>query len=173
MFRKLISLLIIILLFLSACSSNVKEKGVKQSSNEMTFEEKIVSAIVKAVNKTTNTNKDRIIDVQVNDNLGTELENDKIVLARLNASDNFSIRKGTLLNSKKVFQELFEVPEVTEVTLFWYFTLVDKYGNEKDDVILKVSVTCDTASKINWDNFDFNNLPDIAEQYWEHPALKK
>lgn len=50
---------------------------------------------------------------------------------------------------------------------------MDQYGNEKKDNVMKITLNRETLDKINYDNFLHNNLPKVANQYWEHPALSK
>ena len=83
------------------------------------------------------------------------------------------LRMVLLIDSKNVFKDLKEVPDITSVTLFWYNSLVDVYGNKQDAVIMKVMLTRSTMDKINFDNFSRDNLPTVADIYQEHPALSK
>jgi uncharacterized membrane protein len=143
---------------------------------ELTIDELVHKAIVDAVGKKTNMDNDRIIDIQVNDHLGTEEDNDYIIIAKLFANENLTAnmtRKGILKQSTEVFEPLFSTDGVTEVVLMWHLTLVDAYGNEKDDTVVKVTLSKETADKINWDNFDYNNYTTIADDYWHHAAVGK
>ena len=156
-----------------------KEETPKKTEAEQ--KEKTVDQIVKAiicdeVGKKTNMGEKRIIELQVNDNMGTDDTNDKIVIAKLYADDGFSndsIRKKILMNSKDLFETLFKRKEISEVVLLWQFSLVDAYGKESVDTILKVGLDHETADKINWKNFDYNNFELVATQYYTHPALLK
>ncbi|HCF70791.1 MAG TPA: hypothetical protein DER33_04240 [Syntrophomonas sp.] len=150
---------------------NVDKKTNSSKQTEKTIEQRIENTINTAVGKKTNTDKKRIVKLQV---LGTEKEGKKLVLAWLNADDNLSnqmIRGGILMDSAKVFQSLFELPETEEVALVWVFPLVDVYGNSADEPVLKVRLTREIADKINWDSFDHENFAEISKQYWEHTAL--
>ncbi|SFA56970.1 hypothetical protein [Anoxybacillus pushchinoensis] len=156
-----------------------KEETPKKTDAEQ--KEKTVDQIVKAiiydeVGKKTNMGEKRIIELQVNDNMGTDDTNDKIVIAKLYADDGFSndsIRKKILMNSKDLFETLFKRKEISEVVLLWQFSMVDAYGKESVDTILKVGLDHETADKINWKNFDYNNFELVATQYYTHPALLK
>lgn len=81
--------------------------------------------------------------------------------------------KGSLMDSGKVFQELFNFEETKEVTLFWQFPLVDAYGKTSDENVIKISLTKDTFNKIEWKSFDYDNFETVADQYWMHNALKE
>lgn len=59
------------------------------------------------------------------------------------------------------------------VRLHGTFPLVDKYGNVTETAVVKVVYTADTIQKINWDNFIFKNVYDIADSMLLHPAFQK
>jgi len=158
----------------TAESSNAQ--GQEQVSKEPTVEDKVKKAIVDAVKDKTNMKKDRLVDIKANTHHGVEKEGAKIVLATLNADENFTsnMAKGSMLmDSSKVFKALFDIPEVEEVVLLWQLPLTDAYGKTEDGGVLKVTLTREIAAKINWDNFDWKNYTKVAADYWEHPALKK
>ncbi len=118
----------------------------------------------------------RVIELQVNDNLGTPDKTDKIIIAKLYADENLTTnmtRDGILMDSKDLFQEMFKHKEISEAVLMWNLTLVDQYGNESVDTVLKVGLDRATADKINWKNFYYKNFENIAPQYFVHPALLK
>lgn len=50
--------------------------------------------------------------------------------------------------------------------------LSDDLGNSKVYVVMKLTFSPELRSKINWDGFDYLKIPDIAEDYWEHPTFK-
>lgn len=140
------------------------------------IEGQVRSKLVNAIGETTNTEEPRIVNLQVNDHLGTAQEGDKIVVATLQGDDNLSdkmIKGGMQLNSIEVFKSLFSVPAIEEVDLLWQFPMTDDYGNETLTTVLKISLTKETADKINWKNFDRNNFETVADSYWESPAFRE
>lgn len=159
-----------------AKTAQPSESPPAQKTTEVTLEDKVKGAITEAVNEKTNMDKVRLVKLEINDHAGTKKESDKIALITLNADENLSsnlTKGGILMDSSDLFKSLFENSEIEEVVLFWQLTLVDTYGNEKDDTVLKVALTKEIAGKINWDNFDRNNYSKVASDYWEHPALKQ
>lgn len=52
-----------------------------------------------------------------------------------------------------------------------YFDMVDKYGDVENYEIANVEMNKETIDKINFENFYFKNLPDIADKVNFHPAL--
>ena len=156
-----------------------KEESVKKEEpkkQEKTIDEVVKEIIYDKVGKKSNMGKKRIIELQVNDNLGTPDKTDKIIIAKLYADENLTTnmtRDGILMDSKDLFQEMFKHKEISEAVLMWNFTLVDQYGNESVDTILKIGLDRATADKINWKNFHYKNFENIAPQYFVHPALLK
>jgi len=156
-----------------------KEEPAKKDEpkkQEKTIDEVVKEIIYDKVGKKSNMGEKRIIELQVNDNLGTPDKTDKIIIAKLYADENLTTnmtRDGILMDSKDLFQEMFKHKEISEAVLMWNFTLVDQYGNESVDTILKIGLDRATADKINWENFDYNNFETVAQQYFIHPALNK
>lgn len=50
--------------------------------------------------------------------------------------------------------------------------MVDQYGNTKEMKVLTVNLTKETVDKINFDNFIADNLIDIADAVFIHPAFQ-
>jgi len=95
----------------------------------------------------------------------------------INASDNLTpgLQKTSMLvDSIDVFKKAFaERPDINSLKLVWYLDLVDQKGNESTGVVMRVRVTRGNATTINWDNVLMDNLPKIADEYWEHPLYSK
>lgn len=118
----------------------------------------------------------KVESVKVNDNLGTEDPNDKIVLLTAEAKENVSAnytKKGMWIATISILKDLKNEKNISEIAFFYTYPLVDQYGNEKKDNVMKITFNRETLDKINYDNFLHNNLPKVANQYWEHPALSK
>ncbi len=65
---------------------------------------------------------------------------------------------------------------ILEKTLFYttfvYFPMTDKYGNTSEDVVMKVTLNEETETKINWEGVDRLRFDNVADDIWEHPALR-
>lgn len=83
------------------------------------------------------------------------------------------MRNKTLTSTTKLLKELKNVAELKSVDVNVISTLTDQYGNKSDDKVMSISVSRAVIDKINFDNFNYKNLPDIADDYWEHPAMTK
>lgn len=53
------------------------------------------------------------------------------------------------------------------------FPLIDAFGNTSEQPVMRVRLTRATLEKINFDGFLIDNLPGIADYYWQHPAISK
>lgn len=47
----------------------------------------------------------------------------------------------------------------------------DQYGNENKNTLMTVLISKTEAEKINFDNFDTENLKNIADNYYLHPSV--
>lgn len=68
---------------------------------------------------------------------------------------------------EKVQNESFE-----SVYIAGYFDLIDTYGNEKNHKVYSIDLTKSEIDKINFGNFDRDNLKNIADGYQVHNALQ-
>ena len=86
-----------------------------------------------------------------------------------------STRRGILKDTGDLVKELSSVAgqDISSIVVQPYLMLVDQYGNEKLSKVAIITIKRNTWGKINWDNFSTDNLPNVADTYWLHPALKE
>lgn len=109
--------------------------------------------------------------VEINDDVGTSAAGDKVVLIHVKPSNT---ARATILDSScKLLPNLQNRKDIGQVTLFWTGTLVDTYGSKSDEQVVKLTLSKAKLDKINFDNFVYNDLPSIADSYWEHQAMTK
>lgn len=133
---------------------------------EPTLAEQVYATVIETLGKSTNTNKDRIAELEVVGNY---------VSVELNGSENLTtnlMRLGLLRNSSELLEALSEYSEFDEFYISWMLPLVDIHGNSEDGVVMRITMMRDELEKINWDNFNTDNFSQVADVYWEHPALK-
>ena len=106
------------------------------------------------------------VDIAVN---GGDVE---IVLPFGDNWNNEYIVSGARMAAIDIFKELFKDKRVDSVTVKMQVPLVDKYGNTNTGIGTTYKMTSETAAKINWDNFMTDNLDDVADYYFIHPALQ-
>ena len=82
------------------------------------------------------------------------------------------------MDAMEFIKKLYNDPassEVIECHLFSYFKLVDKYGNESEEQVSKISVDREIAEKINWENMYYQKFIKIVKNegsFYLHSALK-
>lgn len=94
------------------------------------------------------------------------------------ADENFTsemIKQGMWIDAMEVLEELPSVlsTQVMKLTLNPHLTLIDQYGGESIEKVMTIRITREIWEKINWNNFAMDNIPKIAETYWEHLTLGK
>lgn len=154
------------------------EKAKKEQEKKEKEEAKKAKGLEDKLNKAASKKfgKDKVESIQINDNLGTDDPNDKIVLltaeAKESATQNYT-RKGMWMDTISILKDIKDEKEISEITFFYKYPLVDAYGNEKKENVMKLQFNRETLDKINYSNLLHDNLPKIANEYWEHPALTK
>lgn len=147
----------------------------KPITSPKTPEQTIEDRIRASVAKRTNTNKDKIIEMQIN----KAFDNDKeyIVLVSINGDDNLSddwIKRGIKGDMADIFIALYKQPVgVREATVFAYFPMTDKYGNTSDKMVMKTSLDAIEAKKINWNQDKITLSSQILPDVWTEIDLTK
>ena len=119
--------------------------------------------------------KETIIKVIGEENLETfnYVPDNNFALIKFKGSENLSSKmtvKGMYMdisNILKGIQKDINVNVDVNVT----YPLQDKYGNTSEDIVIKATFNSDTIKKINFDNFDYNDIPSVADEWWNHNAL--
>ncbi|MCL5289783.1 MAG: hypothetical protein M1489_01895 [Firmicutes bacterium] len=119
--------------------------------------------------------KERLKEVKVND-YAYDLSK-KFILVYFSGSDHLTtslIRDTMKIDASYVFENIYGTGlPIQEVTCFIGFPMKDKYGNETEINVMKISLTGETAGKVNWSGVDRANFDKVANSFWMHPALKK
>ena len=85
-------------------------------------------------------------------------------------SDNFTnslVRNGFNASIVK-FLELIESEEYNDIFVKGYFDMADTYGNVENKNVFNARILKTEANKVNYDNFDNDNLINISETYKWH-----
>lgn len=53
-----------------------------------------------------------------------------------------------------------------------YTDFTDEYGNEKKDEVMHIYIPREEADKINFENFNEDNIKEISDEYYIHPSFK-
>lgn len=76
--------------------------------------------------------------------------------------------------SSSFFEDIFaKNNNIEALELIWSTELTDLKGNISVDNVLEIKMIAENAGTINWDNFDSKNLPQVADNFWEHEALNR
>jgi len=98
------------------------------------------------------------------------------ILITAPGSDNFTnnmIKRTMWMHSIDTLKDLKDVAKIKEISFNITFPLVDKYGNESTGIVMKIKISNETKNKINFENFNTENLPEIADYYWAHPSFSE
>lgn len=147
----------VVILIIGGLSSHDSKKDTANLSDA----EKITQACQKAAGEDT--------QITVNDDLSGNNDGGKIVLVHFPATtaDQFATKSTHTL--KAAYQS---GANVSEVTTFGEADMTDKKGNTTHMTVAKCNMTQATAKTINWDNFLWENLQSVADEYWVHPGIK-
>lgn len=138
---------------------------------DVTSESDIEKLIIDILGGTTNTGEKRVEGVVYNEvdtdpYIGLNLHSDENVTAKLT-------RSGMLRDTLKIMETLRDNGYAGKFYVDWRLPLTDKYGNTEPGKVMSINISAENFSKINFDNFDYLNLPDIADGYFEHPGFKE
>ncbi|CAM3774180.1 hypothetical protein [Alkalicoccus chagannorensis] len=83
-----------------------------------------------------------------------------------------SIKNTSLDESVDYFKRIFaDREEFQRVEIYWLAPFTDQYGNTELGEMVNVDLTKDTSERINWDQFDAKNLPEVADYYHQHQSF--
>ena len=143
-----------------------------EPKKELTIEDQVSKIITDNIGDKTNMKKDRIVESKVFD-LGDGTRN---IILTLNASENLSnkmTRQKMWMDSVEILEPLDALENIENISIEWLLPLVDQYGNQEDGRIMMFDMPREVRDKINWENFNNENIPSVSEGYFEHPALSK
>lgn len=129
------------------------------------------TAILEAIGEKNNRDLDKLTTLEV-----TQFE-PPIINIWFALDDNFSsnlIRVGALMDIENMLKAIDDSGmEYESVSIIGTFALSDQFGNSSESPVIRSRFTRETVDKINWDGFSRRNLPDIADDWWEHPAIQE
>lgn len=95
-------------------------------------------------------------------------------LIKFKGSDNLTANmtiKGMYLDIFNILKAIQPIVD-TDVDFNVTYPLQDGYGNVKDVIVIKATFTNETINKINFDNVLWENTPDLADEWWNHDAVR-
>ena len=148
---------------------NTSEEEPSQEEEPATLEEFVESVVDKVVGLEAG-DEERIVALEIED----AEQGGKFVYLNMIGNESLTLNttKDRLwMESLEIFQPIFEQDEVSEVSIMWQLELIDQYGNSEYEMVMSTTFTKETAEKVNWENVAYENVPNIADSYYEHPAL--
>lgn len=101
--------------------------------------------------------------------------NDEQVIVTYPANDNLTVNMMRSATQRQILAIARAVRDNTgnsrDLRVHATNQLIDAYGNASEDPIIRVNLSRATLEKINFDGIQPDNLPLIADIYWQHPAL--
>jgi hypothetical protein len=87
---------------------------------------------------------------------------------------------GVMMNFNSLARRAWEVePDLLYLNLHLKTIMQDKLGNKKEIVTVKLGISQDLATQINWNNVSYRAMPEILasndpkSSIWVHPAFEK
>lgn len=142
------------------------EESKEKTEKELTVDEKLEKVVNDTLGDKTNTKKDRVHKIEVYG---------EVANVWMNANENLTVKltkAGIWSDTFEVIEELAEFNEIALFQLVWMLPLTDTYGNVSDEKVMMLDFPREIIDKINFANVDYNKASAIAENYWEHNALK-
>ncbi len=65
------------------------------------------------------------------------------------------------------------VPGLQSITVSGTFVLADQFGNKSEDLVIRATYSRATLDKINWDNFLYTNILNIADDLYVQQDLQR
>lgn len=140
-----------------------KEEEVKEQS----LAEKTEIAIVDAIKAKTNMKEKRIVSIEGDANL---------LKVTMNADESLSTKstkESMWIDTADALEAVHSIEEIKQIAIIWKFPMVDTYGNTESLEVMRIFVNRETLDKINYENFNYQKVPDIAFNYYMHPAFNE
>ena len=155
----------------SIAGDNPTQTKEEKSWDDLTDEEKFKKSAIEVLGDKANTDEDRVDDI-----IFTKLEGESLVTYKLNADENLTVnytKKSILISTKDLLEELSDRDYRGHVNVMWSLPLTDQYGNESNYKVMSLDFKAGELSKINYEKFKPENLPNIADKYFEHPSFSE
>lgn len=148
-----------------------KQPAQKPVTKKITINDYLKEAVINSMGKDSNRDMPRLVSVEDGDKGIKDIT--------VNADDNFTsnmIVVGMHSDAKAFFKKVTENEDMMKleaVSLIFNFSMVDKLGNSSEAPICIITMNTNILRKINWDNFSYDNFPDVGRTYFLHPSLNK
>lgn len=151
----------------SEIDAKVEEEEEKKV--DVTSEKDIEKLVNELIGDISNTGEKRVEKVVYN-----EVDTSPYIGLNLHADENVTVklaRSSMLKDTLEIMKALNKEGYIGKFYVDWRLPLTDKYGDTKPGKVMSIDISAEDFEKINFDKFDYLNLPDIAESYFEHPGF--
>ena len=138
-----------------------EEKADKKDepTEELTDADRIKSVVAKEISE------DRIEDVTYFDGYTT---------LKIRAQDNLTanmIQRSMWIDAGDIFEALKDAKYDGTAAIMFMFEMTTQYGETTDAKVMSIELSPETLNKIDFDNFDVGNFPDVSDNYFQHPSF--
>lgn len=151
--------------------SSVKNKKEEASKNvedtSLSIEKRVESAVISTVGEKNNMDDSRNIKVKKDGNVV------KVTLLADESMSNKSSVSNMQNKATDILKSVQKIKELDNIAIIWQTNFVDKYGKKSLDDAMRIFIRKDELDKIDFNNFDFSNIPKVSYNYYLHPSFNK
>ncbi len=149
------------ILSLILCCFMVLSVGCSESKEELTIEEEIKKNV-----------SSPYLNGKINDVIVAEGEYLEFLVSLKDGVSLDELKYQMNFDAVGIYQglEILDYLDYERITISYVVPIADVYGNKEDKLIRTTFITTEEIRKINFDNFNSNNLPLVAE-IWDYEEL--
>lgn len=147
-----------------------KEKATAKKKENNSIENRVKNAVHKSFGEKNDFDKkDSIVNLSFNKDKGyLSLQ----VFGQDSLTTNM-IKTGMWIKVTDVLENLVKEKDIKDIDISIIFPMQDQYGKQSNDTVMSISFSRETIDKIDFGNFQHDNIPNVADEYWHHPIFNK
>lgn len=103
---------------------------------------------------------------------GVTIDDNGVVDLYMIAND-YTSKDSLIYRTVNIMEKIKGRNNYSQLGIRYKMNLYDKKGNAESNLVMVVDISKDTIETINYDNFRTSNLPDLADEFFVHPALEE
>lgn len=147
-----------------------KEKAAAKKKENNSIENKVKKAVHKSFGEKNDFDKkDSIVELSFNKDNG-------YLSVQVFGQDSLTtnmIKTSMWIEVTDVLDDLSKEEDIKNINFGIVFPMQDQYGKESNDTVMTLSFSRETIDKIDFGNFQHDNIPNVADEYWHHPVFNK
>lgn len=148
-----------LIVILASCTTDKKENV----DNKAPVTQQVTTIVNNELGKEVN-NKKRVKSVKFDDG---------IVFIDINTNAHIGSKSTLLKDAAQVMEPISKIKKVKSIQLRFFAPLTDQYGKQTNDKVMFINMNRETLDKIEWKNFNYENIPEVANMYDQHESMKK